>query len=67
MTRGNPFPMPSLMPAKDTARRLLAGLERRRYEIVYPRRFVYLLKLLRIVPNRVFFWCIDTFVIRRES
>jgi hypothetical protein len=66
MTRDNPFPMPSLMPVEDAARSLLAGLERGRYEIIFPRGFVYALKLLRVVPNRLFFWYIDTFVMRRR-
>ena len=66
MTRDNPFPMPSLMKAEDAARQLLLGLERRRYEIIFPRGFVYALKLLRIVPNRVFFWYVSSFVMGRR-
>jgi NAD(P)-dependent dehydrogenase (short-subunit alcohol dehydrogenase family) len=66
MTRDNPFPMPSLMPVEDAARSLLAGLERGRYEIIFPRGFVYALKLLRVAPNRLFFWYIDTFVAKHR-
>jgi len=62
MTRDNPFPMPGIMPAGDAARALLAGLENRHYEIIFPRGFVYALKLLRIVPNRLFFWYVSKFV-----
>ncbi len=64
MTDDNPFPMPAIVSAEDAARRLLAGLERRRYEIIFPRRFVYALKLLRILPNAAFFWVVRTFVMR---
>ncbi|MFZ2102466.1 MAG: SDR family NAD(P)-dependent oxidoreductase [Oricola sp.] len=63
MTRGNPFPMPAIMPVGAAARALLAGLEKRQYEIIFPRGFVYALKLLRIVPNRLFFWYVSTFVV----
>ncbi|MEC9342906.1 MAG: SDR family NAD(P)-dependent oxidoreductase [Pseudomonadota bacterium] len=66
MTRDNPFPMPSLMPVQDAARQLLAGLEQERYEIIFPRGFVYVLKLLRIMPNRLYFWCLRTFVMKRR-
>lgn len=65
MTRGNRFPMPSLMPAPDAARALLSGLEKRQYEIVFPRGFVRSVKLLRIVPNRIFFWYVSTFMTGR--
>ena len=67
MTEDNPFPMPAIMTAQDAAKRLLAGLERRRYEIIFPRRFVYALKLLRLLPNAVFFWIVRTFIMRSET
>lgn len=66
MTRENDFPMPSLMKVEDAARQLLDGLERKRYEIIFPRGFVYALKVLRIVPNWLFFWYVDTFVLGRR-
>ncbi len=64
MTEDNPFPMPAIISAEEAARRLLDGLERRRYEIVFPRRFVHALKFLRILPNAAFFWVVRTFVMR---
>ena len=51
MTAGNPFAMPGLMTADAAARRIVDGLQRRRYEIVFPRRFVAVMKLLRLLPN----------------
>lgn len=62
LTRKNPFPMPALMQSGQAAERLLLGLLRKRYEIVFPRRFVFAVKLLRIVPSAVFFWIIRRFV-----
>jgi len=64
MTEDNPFPMPAIISAEEAARRLLDGLERRRYEIVFPRRLVYALKLLRVLPNAAFFRVVRTFVTR---
>lgn len=61
-TRENPFPMPALMDSDKAARRLLDGLVRKRYEIIFPRRFVFAMKLLRILPNAAFFGLIRRFV-----
>lgn len=54
-TDANPFPMPFIMKVDDAARRLCAGLKRDRFEIAFPRRFVYALKLLNILPYRAYF------------
>lgn len=67
MTRDNPFPMPGIMPAGKAAKALLAGLEKRHYEIIFPRGFVYAVKLLRIMPNRVFFWYVSNFVLGKKD
>lgn len=66
MTRGNPFPMPGIIPAKEAAQRLLAGLERGKYDIVFPRAFVFAMKLLRLLPNAVYFWVARTFLVKRS-
>lgn len=65
MTRENPFPMPGIIPAETAARRLLAGLERKRYEIIFPRGFVYATKLLRLLPNALYFWVVRTVLMKR--
>lgn len=62
MTRTNPFPMPAIIPADKAARALLAGLERGKYEIIFPRRFVFVMKLLRLLPNALYFWAVRTFI-----
>ena len=65
MTRDNPFPMPGIIPAETAARHLLAGLERKRYEIIFPRGFVYAMKLLRLLPNALYFRIVRSFVMKR--
>ncbi len=55
MTQNNPFPMPDLMPAERAAQIMLAGLEKGRFEITFPRRFVLAMKLLRLLPYTLFF------------
>lgn len=67
MTRDNTFPMPNIISAKDAAQSLLAGLERRKYEIIFPRAFVFKMKLLRLLPNAMYFWVVRTFLSKRSA
>ncbi|QDO99032.1 SDR family NAD(P)-dependent oxidoreductase [Ferrovibrio terrae] len=56
LTDRNPFPMPFLMPVDAAAERLWQALESGSgFEIVFPRRFAWLLKLLRLLPYRIYF------------
>lgn len=55
LTEQNDFPMPALMEADEAARRIVKGLLSQRFEIVFPRRFVYLLKLFRLLPYSCYF------------
>ena len=52
------------MEPGDAADRIITGLEAGRYEIAFPRRFVTILKTLRLLPNAAFFWIIRKFVLR---
>jgi short-subunit dehydrogenase len=66
MTENNKFPMPFLMKPDEAARRITRGLQRRRYEIAFPFRMVALLKLMRIMPNSVFFWLADRLMLGKK-
>jgi short-subunit dehydrogenase len=55
MTASNDFPMPFLMEPEAAARVTIQGLAAKKFEIAYPRRFVILLKLLKILPYWAFF------------
>jgi len=55
LTDRNSFDMPALMEAEEAAQRLARGLLSQRFEIIFPRRFVYVLKCLRILPYRWYF------------
>lgn len=58
LTDKNEFSMPALMEPDEAARRIVKGLLSDRFEIVFPRRFVYLLKLFRLLPYNLYFWLI---------
>ncbi len=55
LTDKNPFPMPFLMDVDNAAEAFYRGLQSERFEIVFPRRFAYLMKLLRMLPYPLFF------------
>lgn len=54
-TAKNPFPMPFLMKVEDAAKRIAEGMDSARFEIIFPRRFAYILKFLRILPYPLYF------------
>lgn len=55
LTDLNPFPMPFLMEADAAADRIVRGIARGAFEITFPRRFTYLLKLGRMLPYALYF------------
>jgi short-subunit dehydrogenase len=56
MTSANTFPMPFIVTTGQAVGAIRAGLDTGRFEIVFPRRMTLLMKTLRILPYRVFFW-----------
>ena len=62
LTAQNDFNMPFLMQVPEAARLSIAGLRRRKFEIAYPRRFVFIMKLARLLPYALFFRLIRSVV-----
>ena len=55
LTAQNDFPMPFLIPVDEAVAQIVRGLERSNFEIAFPGRFAFLMKVLRILPDRLFF------------
>ncbi len=55
LTDKNDFEMPFLMDVDDAARAVVRGLHRERFEITFPWRFAMMMKLLRHLPDSLFF------------
>jgi NAD(P)-dependent dehydrogenase (short-subunit alcohol dehydrogenase family) len=58
LTQKNDFAMPGLMPVADAARRMADGIRSGGFEISFPRRLNWALKLLRILPFSLRYWLV---------
>ncbi|EZH77714.1 SDR family NAD(P)-dependent oxidoreductase [Aeromonas hydrophila] len=50
LTAKNDFPMPCLVTVEEASRTIMAGLTAGRHQIHFPRRFIWLLRLLGALP-----------------
>lgn len=55
MTEQNPFPMPLIMSVEKAAAIIVRGLHKRHFEIAFPTRLVWILKLARCLPYALWF------------
>ena len=55
LTAGNEFPMPALVSPEQAASAIVRGWERGDFEIHFPKRFTQVMKLLRLLPYRLYF------------
>ncbi|MBE0619416.1 MAG: SDR family NAD(P)-dependent oxidoreductase [Burkholderiales bacterium] len=55
LTAQNEFSMPGLISAAAAARAMLRGLERGEFETHFPKRFTLWMRLLRLLPYRLYF------------
>ena len=54
LTDKNEFPMPFLMPVDKAVDQFYRGLLGNRFEITFPKRFTWMLKVLRLLPYAVY-------------
>lgn len=55
LTEKNDFAMPALMPVDKAADRIVEGLSSNAFELTFPRRFTWILKVLNLLPYRLYF------------
>ena len=51
--------MPGLLKPEVAAQRIFDQLDGKGFEISFPRRLIWPLKVLRCLPYRLFFWLIE--------
>ncbi|MCH2410286.1 SDR family NAD(P)-dependent oxidoreductase, partial [Myxococcota bacterium] len=56
LTDKNEFYMPFRITAEKAAKRISSGLNSRKFEIHFPKRFTYLMKLVAFLPYRIYFF-----------
>ena len=55
LTAQNEFTMPALISPEEAARQMLKGWAAGQFDIHFPKRFTFWLKLLRLLPYRLYF------------
>jgi len=58
----NKFPMPSMVSIEYATKKIISGLEKSKYEIIFPFFFGLVLKMLRIMPNSLYFYFINKMI-----
>ena len=58
LTEKNDFPMPFLMDVDEAAKRVVEGMRSNRFEIIFPKRFIYMLKFVNLWCYPVYFWLV---------
>lgn len=56
LTEKNDFDMPFLIEPEEAARAIMRRLDDQSFEIAFPKALVCRMKLLRFLPDRLFFW-----------
>lgn len=59
LTAENTFTMPALMPVDRAVKRITSGLRTGGFELTFPRRFTWWLKLINKLPYPAYFWIVS--------
>jgi len=44
-----------MIKAEEAARRIFREIEKGKFEIIFPKRFAFIMKILRLLPYNIFF------------
>ena len=58
LTAQNKFAMPALLTSEQAAQKIIAGFARGDFEIHFPKQFTLWLKLLKLLPYRLYFYLV---------
>jgi NAD(P)-dependent dehydrogenase (short-subunit alcohol dehydrogenase family) len=58
-TARNAFAMPALVSPEEAADNIVSGLKSSGFEITFPKRFTYALKILNLLPYGLYFWLMN--------
>lgn len=58
LTDKNEFPMPMIISAQEAATYIADDLLKKKFEIHFPKKFTFLMKILRHMPSFLYFWLI---------
>ena len=56
LTDQNKFKMPFLIPTEEAAELISQGLKKKCFEIHFPKKFTFFLKIMRLLPYKIFFF-----------
>jgi NAD(P)-dependent dehydrogenase (short-subunit alcohol dehydrogenase family) len=66
LTKNNKFSMPALMTVAGASERIVAGLKTGGFEVSFPRRLTFGLKLMNLLPLPLYFWFVNWAMGRRK-
>ena len=58
LTDKNDFPMPFLISVEEAGQRIVDGFQHGGFEIAFPKRMAWMLKLINMLPYPVYFWLV---------
>jgi len=64
LTQKNSFSMPFLMEAKDAATRIANAISTSSFEIAFPKRLIYPMKVLRCLPYKIYFGIVNRWILQ---
>ncbi len=61
LTRKNSFAMPMIIQPHEAAKQIIKGIEIGSFEIHFPKTFTFFLKMMRILPYKLYFYLVEFF------
>ncbi|NRB10647.1 MAG: SDR family NAD(P)-dependent oxidoreductase [Rickettsiaceae bacterium] len=58
LTDKNKFSMPFIMDSKEAALAIIKGIQKKSFEIHFPKKLTIIFKILRILPFAIYFWLV---------